>query len=95
MFVNTACTVLLGWHTNYAALLEYYNEHGTFNVPAKAVYECDLEGLGKGGGVYHYLGNLGAWLDTQRQAIKGKGDQKITPEQEALLQKHINDGKCI
>ena len=87
--------ILLGWNANYAALLEYYKKHGTCNVPCKAVYECDLEGLGEeDGGVYHYVGNLGFWLDRQRKAKKGKGTYKQTPEREALLQKLVDEGKC-
>ena len=95
--VNTAYTVciLLGWNTNYAALLEYYKEHGTCNVPRKGSYECDLEGLGEDGGVYHYMGNLGVWLCNQRQARNGQGNRKITPKRQALLQKLVDEGMCM
>ena len=85
----------IDWPLNYAALLEYYKEHGTYNVPCKAVYECDLKGLGENGGLYHYVGNLGIWLDNQRQAKKGKGAYKQTPEREALLQKLVDEGKQV
>ena len=96
MPVNTAYTacVLLEWNTNYAALLEYYKEHGTCNVPRNPVYECDLKGWGEDGGVYHYVGNLGAWLNHQRTAKKGQDNRKITPERHALLQKLVDEGKC-
>ena len=97
MSVNTAYTVciLLEWNTNYVALLWHYKEHGTCNVPSKAIYECDLEGLGENGGVYHYVGNLGRWLDTQRQTNKGQNNKKITPERQALLQKLVDEGKGV
>ena len=85
----------INWPRNYAALLEYYNEHGTCNVPHKAVYECDLEGLGEEGSVYHYAGNLGIWLRSQRQAKKNIRNRKITPERQALLQKLVDEGMCI
>ena len=84
----------INWPRNYAALLKYYEEHGTCNVNRKAIYECDLEGLGEDGGVYHYVGNLGQWLNRQRMAKKGTGKDKITPEREALLQKLVDEGKC-
>ena len=84
----------IDWPRNYAALLEYYKEHGACNVPQRDNYECDLEGLGEDWGVYHYVGNLGNWLATQRQAKKGKGTYKLTPERQALLQKLVDEGKC-
>ena len=84
----------LNWPRNYAALLEYYKEHGTCNVPVKAVYECDLEGLGEDGGMYHYVGNLSTWLNHQRMAKKGNG-RKLTPEREALLQKLVDEGMYV
>ena len=84
------------WPLNYAALLEYYKEHGTCNVPQDAVYECDLEGLGDDGGVHHYVGSLGSWLSNQRTARKEKDKyKKITSERKALLQKLVDEGKCI
>ena len=75
--------------------MKCYKKHGTCNVPYNAVYECDLEGLGENGCMYHYVGNLGAWLSTQRSAKKGKGSYKQTPEREALLQKLVDDGKYL
>ena len=69
--------------------------YGTCNVPYKAVYECELEGLGEDEGVYHYVGNLGTWLHHQRQAKKGTGNRKITPVREALLQILVGEGKCV
>ena len=97
MSVNSACTIdiLLGWNTNYAALLEYYKKHGTCNVPSTDKYECDLEGLGEDGGVYHYVGDLGIWLYTQRQAKKGTGKNKITAARQALLQKLVDEGNGV
>ena len=85
----------INWPRNYAALLEYYKEHGTCNIPIRAFYECDLEGLGEDGGLYHYAGNLGAWLKTQRQAKKGNGAYKLTTERQALLQKLVNEGEHV
>ena len=90
----TVC-ILLEWNTSYTALLEYYKENGTCNVPQHNKYECDLEGLGENGGVYHYIGNLGAWLKNQRGAKKGQNNKKITPEREALLQKLVDEGICL
>ena len=83
---------LLGWNTNYAALLEYFKEHGTCNISQKAKCECSLEGLGENGGVLHYVGNLGRWLNNQRNAMKGTNNMKITPERQALLQKLVDEG---
>ena len=85
----------IDWHRNYAALLEYYKEHETCNVPFKTIYECDLGGLGENGGVYHYVGNLGPWLNRQRKAKKGLDNRKITPERQALLQKLVDEGKGV
>ena len=85
----------ISWPRNYAALLEYYKEHGTCNVPQKTVYECDLLGLGENGGVYHYVGKLGNWLKYQRKAKKGKDNKKITPDRQAMLQTLVDEGKCM
>ena len=85
----------INWPRHYAALLEYYKEHGTCNVPQKTVYECDLEGLAENGGVLHYVGNLGRWLRVQRQAKKGQGSTKITPERQELLQKLVDEGMLL
>ena len=95
--INPAYTVciLLGWDISYAALLEYYKEHGTCNINKKVVYECDLEGFGENGGIYHYVGNLGTWVKGQRQAKKGTGHIKITPERQALLQKLVDEGEHV
>ena len=85
----------ISWPRHYAALLEYYKEHGTCNVPQKAVYECDLEGLDENGGAHHYVGNLGVWLKDQRQAKKSHGERKIKPERQALLQKLVDEGNKL
>ena len=94
-FYTYPVCILLGWNTNYVALLEYCKEHGTCNVPSKAKYECDLKGLGEDEGVYHYVGNLGTWLHNQRIAKNGKGCNKISPERQALLQKLVDEGKQV
>ena len=85
----------IDWPRNYAALLEYNKEHGTCNIPNKAVYECDLEGLDENGGVHHYVGNLGVWLTSQRQAKKGKSKTSLRPERQALLQKLVDEGNKL
>ena len=82
------------WKYHYATLLKYYKEHGTCNARQSCVYECDLEGMGEGD-VYHYKGNLGTWLDNQRQAKKGQGDLKITAERLALLQALVDEGNLV
>ena len=64
---------IIDWHIHYAALLEYHKEHGTCNIPFKAVYECTLTGAGDGGADVSYKGKLGRWLDRQRQNKKGIG----------------------
>ena len=79
---------------NYAALLEYYKEHRTCNIPSTANYKCDIEGLGENGCLYHYVGNLGRWLHRQRQAKKGQVAYKILPYRLALLQKLVDEGMC-
>ena len=85
----------IDWPRNYAALLEYCKKYGTCNIPKRDSYECDLEGLGESGGVYHYKGNLGMWFNDQRKAKKGTGRYKLTPERLALLQKLVDEGKCV
>ena len=83
----------LDWPRHYAALLDYYNEHGTCNVPTSTVYECVLPGMSDQGEDYHYKGKLGAWLKNQRQSRRGVTRSKITPEREDLLQLLVDEGK--
>ena len=81
------------WPIHYAALLEYYDEHGTCNVPQKCTYECYISDmLGEDGNNYRYKGNLGKWLDNQRQAHKGQGGSKLTTEHEVQLQLLADQG---
>lgn len=83
----------IDWPRHYAALLQFYNEHGTCNVPSYAVFECILPGMGDNGDDYRYHGKLGSWLRNQRQSRRGKNRSKITPEREALLQVLVDEGK--
>ena len=96
------------WPIHYAALLEYYKEYSHCNVPQKFTYECDLqdiaididtinseEAAAGNTNTYHYQGGLGRWLHTQRQAKKGAGTSKITPEHEAQLQILVDEGKYL
>jgi hypothetical protein len=39
-----------------------------------------------------YLGNLGRWLDRQRQTKKGNRPETLRPEREALLQQLVEEG---
>ena len=64
--------------------------HGTANIPKRCTYDCRLPGIeGRG---YHYRGNLGLWLTTQRQAKKGKITNKISAERLAKLQVLVDKG---
>lgn len=82
------------WSLHYAALVEYAKEHGHANIPKKDAYECDLIGAGSNGDVYHYVGNLGKWLNKQRQLKKGYDKtRKYPPELEAQLQVLVDSGK--
>ena len=50
--------------------------------------------MGEDGSAYHYKGNLGTWLDTQRKAKKGTHrTYKIIPEREAQLQLLVDEGE--
>lgn len=82
----------IDWPRHYAALLEYYKEHGTCNVNSKHGYECNLVGMGDNGQDFHYVGKLGRWLRDQRQARKGSRP-KLTPERNAQLQKLVDEGE--
>ena len=80
------------WQRNYLALLEYYKENGTCNVPSSKTYECDLPNIGDDGGTYHYKSGLGRWLEMQRNAQQGLDGESLLPEHEALLQKLVYEG---
>ena len=82
----------IDWPRHYAALLEYHKQYGTCNIPQLRRFECDLPGMGGNGTSYHYEGNLGGWLDRQRQSRKGVGSNKITPEQIQQLQLLVDEG---
>ena len=81
------------WPRHYAALLEYYKEHGTCNVAVAESYECDLPNMGDDGGNYHYNDRLGYWLQAQRRKKSGVGILKLTAEQENLLQVLVHEGE--
>ena len=51
--------------------------------------------MGDDGGNYHYKGNLGKWLDNQRQAKKNQGGFKITTDRAARLQLLVDEGMFI
>ena len=78
---------------HYSALLEFYKEFDTCNVPQRSTYECDLPGMGENGGNYHYNGTLGRWLHDQRQLKKGKNHTKVTSDRLAQLQILVDEGK--
>ena len=81
------------WSLHYAALLKYYDEHGTCNVPQATVYECKLPGMGKNGRTYHFKGKLGHWVRNQRQIKKGGSKKrKLTIEQKTKLQLLVDQG---
>ena len=81
------------WSHHYAALSEYYKEHGTCNIPQSHSYECDLPGMRDDvDNIIHYKANLGKWLTEQRQARKGQGCSKLSNEREAQLQILVDDG---
>jgi hypothetical protein len=84
------------WATNYAALLQYYNQYGHCNVPLREEYRCELPELDADGQPMIYIGNLGKWLAHQRRSKKGKGkgdkQSKLQPEREFLLQQLVDEG---
>ena len=81
------------WSRHYAALMEYYKEHGTCNVPASFIrYECDLIGWNIDGSNYHYNASLGNWLYNQRKAKKYENTDISSAEQEAELQLLVTEG---
>lgn len=58
------------WMAKYKLLKEYYQKHGNIHIPRSYV----INGI-----------QLGNWLNTQKQAYRGKGNLKITNEQIRLL----------
>lgn len=82
------------WSRHYMALIEYFNEHGTYNAPKTCTYECTLVGMGDNDGKdYHYKDNLGEWLYRQKLGKKKKGSTSLRPDKEAQLQILVNEGK--
>lgn len=76
------------WPKSYAALLKYGIEFGTYNVPDKRVYRCELED----GDIYE--GNLGNWLAWQRSLKRGrKGGASLDPGREKMLQTLVDTGR--
>ena len=67
------------WNKKYGLAKAYFEHHGNLEIPCSYKtlngYEYAEEGIA-----------LGAWLNTQRQAYKGQGSNKITEEQIKLLE---------
>ena len=80
------------WSRHYAALLNYFKEYGTCNVPQTTFYECELVGMGESGENYHYTGNLGFWLKYQREAKRGLRTCPLTEARESRLQQLVDEG---
>lgn len=81
----------LSWARHYAALLKYYEEYETCNIPKMRSYECDIADVDNNNEMYHYVGNLGNWLSKQREAKKGNG-WKLYPERETKLHLLVDEG---
>ena len=68
------------WMKKYKLAESYYEHHGNLEIPVKFKttngYEYDEQGV-----------KLVFWIDTQRQAYKGQGKNKLTEEQIKLLEK--------
>ena len=80
------------WQRHYAALLEYYKEHGTCNVHnSNLLYKCELPNMGYNGGTFHYKDRLYGWLSIQRAAMRNEG-YGLTGSQTALLQAFVDEG---
>lgn len=80
------------WARHYAALLEYCRQYDTCNIAQKDIFKCDLPGLGMDGGILHYEGALGKWLDNQRRkAHQGK----MHKEREMRLQALSDQGMYL
>lgn len=67
------------WIENYNLAKEYYKHHGNLEIPQSFKtlngYEPNENGA-----------TLGNWISIQRKAYKGKGANKITPDQIRLLE---------
>ena len=67
------------WNKKYGLAKAYFEHNGNLEIPCSYKtlngYEYVEEGIA-----------LGAWLNTQRQAYKGQGSNKITEEQIKLLE---------
>ena len=63
------------WLKNYELAKKYYEEHGNLLIPQN--YVCKDEDGNKV--------KLGIWIDTQRNAYKGKGNAKLNQKQIDLL----------
>jgi len=75
------------WPKCYAALIQYGQEFGTYNIPDKRFYRCEFEN----GDVYE--GKLGYWLSWQRSLKKGlNSGSSLRPDREALLQTLVETG---
>ncbi len=76
-YMNERLTIT--WMDKYELAKAYYKHHKNLEIPQrfKTVngYEEDENGI-----------KLGAWISTQRQAYKGKGEVKITAKQIELLE---------
>ena len=83
---------MLSWSLHYAALLEYYKEHGHCNVPYKTEYQCKLRKMGENRQSYQYDGKLGLWLCSQKQQYAGTAPRKLSDAQMAKLQLLIDQG---
>ena len=77
------------WLRHYEALCQYYQQYGNCNVPSLFIYKCELPNMGDDGGIYHYTGNLGAWLQTQRESKK---HNELLAEREAKFQTLVDEG---
>lgn len=71
-----------------AALIEYGKEHGHYNVPVDAMYECVLPGMGPDGEDYMYTGPLGQWLLSEKTRL-GKATAHLSRDRELFIQMAI------
>lgn len=89
------------WPLHYAALLQFQAEFGTCNVPKGFVYKCRInQNLDINDETtrtyFEYEGQLGLWLQRQRQAKKGTSKSyKLTSDREAQLQVIVDQGHLL
>ena len=76
------------WLRHYEALCQYYQQYGNCSVPYSFIYSCQLPNMDDGGET-NYNGNLGTWLQTQRQFKKYN---TMPAEREAKFQLLIDEG---